>query len=63
MDASRFYAEVEEAKARAQSFQQEAETHRLLRHTAHPLWRSALAAQLRGVAERLEPQPTPKEIL
>lgn len=57
MDTSRFYAEVEEAKARAQKFQREAEIQRLLRHTAHPLWRSALAAQLRSAAERLEPRP------
>lgn len=64
MDTSRFYAEVEGAKARVQAFQKEAETHRLLRQTkSHPLWRSALAAQLREAAQRLEPHPKPKGIL
>ena len=64
MDTSRFYTEVEGAKARVRAFQQEAEIHRLLRQTnSHPLWRSALAAQLRRVAQRLEPQTKAKGIL
>ena len=63
MDSSRFYAEVVEAKVRSQRLRQEAETQRFL-HDARPrLWRSALAAQLRSVAERLEPQPKAKGIL
>ena len=60
MDHSRFYAEVGEVRARAQALEQKAELHRLLREAkVCPWWRSRLAAQLRGVAERLEPQPQP----
>ena len=65
MDSIRFYAEVSKVEGRAQALQREAEVRRLL-HEAKPcpLWRSRLAAQLRGVAERLEPQsqPTPQAI-
>ena len=63
MDHSRFYAEVGEGKARAQALAQEAELHRLLREAeVCPWWRSRLAAQLRGVAERLEPQALPQPL-
>ncbi len=64
MDSSRFYAEIREAKVRAQKFYEEAETRRLL-HQARPGFslRSALATQLRAAAEHLEPQPKPKGIL
>ena len=72
MDHSRFYAEVSEVESRAQALQQEAQVRHLL-HEAKPcpLWRSRLAARLRGAAERLEPQSlpqpltpvTPKEVL
>ena len=60
MDHSRFYAEVSEVRARTRALEQKAELHRLLREAeVCPWWRSSLAAQLRSVAERLEPQPQP----
>ena len=63
MDHSRFYAEVSEVESRAQALQQEAQVRHLL-HEAKPcpLWRSRLAARLRGAAERLEPQPLPQPL-
>ena len=63
MDRSRFYAEVGEVRTRAQALAQEAELQRLLREAkVCPWWRSRLAAQLRSVAERLEPQPLPQPL-
>lgn len=59
---SRFHDVVADARARSERLQQEAAERRLLRQlrSASP-WRSNLAAQLHRLAERLEPQPEPKE--
>jgi len=61
---SRFYDVVADARGCYAFVEREAEAAeqrpvRQLR-TASP-WRAALAAQLRRLAERLEPQPEPKE--
>jgi Flp pilus assembly protein TadB len=59
---SRFHDVVADARARSERLQREAAEQRLVRQlrTASP-WRAALAAQLHRLAERLEPQPEPKE--
>ena len=60
---SRFYAEVSEVGSRALALTREAEVRRILQGARpYPLWRSRLAAQLRGVAERLEPQALPQSL-
>jgi Flp pilus assembly protein TadB len=59
---SRFHDVVADARARSERLQREASEQRLLQQLkrASP-WRSALATQLHRLAERLEPQPEPKE--
>ena len=56
----RLYAEISDGGNHLSALRHEAEVYRTL-HSAKPRlgWRSRLAAQLRGVAERLEPQPLP----
>lgn len=59
---SRFHDVVTDARARSERLQREAAEQRLVRQLrSASLWRAALAAQLHRLAERLEPQPEPKE--
>ena len=63
---SRFECEIAEARDRARRLQHEAAERRLVQQlrptpSTHAGWRSRLAAQLHTLAERLEPQPEPKE--
>ena len=63
---SRFECEVVGARDRARQLQREAAERRLVQQlrtssSTHTGWRSQLAAQLHTFAERLEPQPEPKE--
>ena len=57
-----FHDVVADARARSERLRQEAAEQRLVRQLrgASP-WRATLAAQLHRLAERLEPQPEPKE--
>ncbi len=63
---SRFECEVAEARDRTRQLQHEAAERRLVQQlrtssSTQAGWRSRLAAQLHTLAERLEPQPEPKE--
>ena len=66
---SRLEREILEAKDRTRQLQREAAEQRLIREArgttvdkrADTRWRSQLAVQLHALAERLEPQPEPKE--
>ncbi len=59
---SRFHDVVADAQARSERLQREASEQRLVRQLrSASTWRAVLAAQLHRLAERLEPQPEPKE--